>query len=53
VRFQFDKQGIAPEATRDDMPPPDGSSTVAKIAADLLKSADGSAVRTSLEADGG
>ena len=31
------------------MPPPaDGSSTVAKIAADLRPSADGSAVRTSL-----
>jgi len=30
------------------MPPADGSSTVAKIAADLRPSADGSAVRTSL-----
>jgi len=31
-------------------PPADGSSTVAKIAADLRPSADGSAVRTSLVA---
>ena len=36
------------------MPPPrDGSSTVAKIAADLRPSADGSAVCTSLAAGGG
>ena len=33
--------------------PADGSSTVAKIAADLRLSADGSAVRTSLVAGGG
>ena len=33
--------------------PADGSSTVAKIAADLRPSADGSAVRTSLVAGGG
>ena len=32
------------------MPPADGSSTVAKITADLRPSADGSAVRTSLVA---
>jgi len=38
---------------REDMPPVDGSSTVAKIAADLRPSADGSAVRTSLVAGGG
>jgi len=35
------------------MPPADGSSTVAKIAADLRPSTDGSAVRTSLVARGG
>ena len=35
------------------MPPADGSSTVAKIAADLRPSADESAVRTSLAAGGG
>ena len=35
------------------MPPTDGSSTVAKIEADLRPSADGSAVRTSLVAGGG
>ena len=34
-------------------PPADGSSSVAKIAADLRPSADGSAVRTSLAAGGG
>jgi len=34
-------------------PPADGNSTVAKIAADLRPSADGSAVRTSLVAGGG
>ena len=38
---------------RDDMPAADDSSTVAKIAADLRLSADGSAVRTSLVAGGG
>ena len=37
---------------RDDMPTADGSSTVAKIAADLRPSADGSAVLTSLVAGG-
>jgi len=42
-----------PGGRRDDMPPADGSSTVAKIAADLRPSADGSAVRTSLAAGGG
>jgi len=36
-----------------DMPPANGSSTAAKIAADLRPSADGSAVRTSLVAGGG
>jgi len=35
------------------MPPADGSSTVAKIVADLRPSADASAVRTSLVAGGG
>jgi len=35
------------------MPPADGSSTVAKIAADLRPPADGSAIRTSLVAGGG
>ena len=35
------------------MPPADDSSTVAKIAADLRPSADGSAVCTSLVARGG
>ena len=39
---------VSPRERRDDMPPADGSSTVAKIAADLRPSADGSAVRTSL-----
>jgi len=34
-------------------PAADGSSTVAKIAADLRPSSDGSAVRTSLVASGG
>jgi len=42
------KQGIAPGAARRYAPTADGSSTVAKIAADLRLSADGSAVRTSL-----
>ena len=46
------EQGITPgEARR--YAPADGSSTVAKIAADLRPSADGSAVRTSLVAGGG
>jgi len=45
---------VSPRGLRDDMPPPaDGSSTVAKIAADLRPSADGSAVRTSVVAVGG
>ena len=39
---------VSPRERRYDMPPADGSSTVAKIAADLRPSADGSAVRTSL-----
>jgi len=42
-----------PGGQRDDMLPVDGSSTVAKIAADLRPSADGSAVRSSLVAGGG
>ena len=46
------EQGITPgEARRYALA--DGSSTVAKIAADLRPSADGSAVRTSLVAGGG
>ena len=44
---------VLPRGRRDDMPTADGSSTVAKIAADLCPSADGSAVRTSLVAGGG
>ena len=44
------KQVIARERPDDDMPPADGSSTVAEITADLRPSADGSAVRTSLVA---
>ena len=44
---------VSPRGLRDDMPPADGSSTVAKIAADLRPSADGSAVRTSVVAVGG
>jgi len=44
---------LSPRGRRDDMPPADGSSTVAKIAADLRPSADGSAVRTSLVAGSG
>jgi len=47
----FDK--VSPRGRQDDMPPADGSSTVANIAADLRPSADGSAVRTSLVAGGG
>jgi len=46
------KQGSPPGAARR-YAPADGSSTVAKIAADLHPSADGSAVRTSLVAGGG
>jgi len=45
-------QGIAP-GRRDNMPSPaNGSLTVAKIAADIRPSADGSPVRTSLVAGG-
>jgi len=46
---------VSPRGRRDDMPPTpaNGSSTVAKIAADLRPSADGSAVRTSLVTGGG
>jgi len=44
---------VLPRGRRDDMLTADGSSTVAKIAADLRPSADGSAVRTSLVAGGG
>jgi len=47
------KNEEAPRGRRDDMPPTDGSSTVAKIAADLRPSADGSALCTSLVAGGG
>jgi len=50
--LDFQRQAIAP-VRRDDMPPADGSSIVAKIAAVLRLSADGSAVRTSLVAGGG
>jgi len=46
------QQGIAPGAARR-YAPADGSSTVAKIAADLRQSADGSAVRTFLLAGDG
>jgi len=48
---QNEKPGSS-RARRDDMPP-DGSSTVAKIAADLRPSTDASAVSTSLEAGSG
>jgi len=41
------EQGVAPGAARCYSLTADGSSTVAKIAADLRPSADGSAVRTS------
>jgi len=46
---------VSPRGRRNDMPPPlaDGSSTVAKIAADPRPSAEGFAVRTSLVAGGG
>jgi len=44
---------VSARGRRDDMPPADGSLTVAKIAADLRPSADGSAVRTSPVAGGG
>ena len=44
---------VSPQVQRDDMPPADGSSTVAKMAADLCPSTDGFAVRTSLVAGGG
>ena len=47
------KKKVSPRGRRDDMLPADGSSMVAKIAADLRPSADGSAVRTSLVAGGG
>jgi len=50
--YKMVKQVIARERPDDDMPPADGSSTVAEIAADLRPSADGSAVRTSLVAGG-
>ena len=46
ARFHM-KQSIAPGVARRYAHPADGSSTVAKIAADLRPSADGSAVRTS------
>jgi len=52
IKKAFNK--ISRRGRRDDMPPPaDGRSTVAKIAADLRPSADGSAVRASLVAGGG
>ena len=44
---------VLPRRWRDDMPPADSSSMVAKIVADLRPSADGSAVRTSLVTSGG
>ena len=47
------EHGIAALAPRRYAPPVDGSSTVAKIAADLRPSADGSAVRTCRLAGGG
>jgi len=48
------QQGIAPGGGETICPTPaDGSSTVAKIAADLRPSADGSAVRTFLLAGDG
>jgi len=52
VAMPHTEHGIAPRAARR-YAPADGSSTVAKIAADLRPSADGSAVRTSLVAGGG
>jgi len=48
----LEEQGSAPAAARR-YAPADSSSTVAKIAADLRPSADGSAVRTSLVAGSG
>ena len=39
---------VSPRRRRDDIPPANGSSTVAKISADLRPSADGSAVRAHL-----
>ena len=44
---------VSSRGQRDNMPPDDGSSTVAKIAADLRTYADGSAVHTSLVDCGG
>jgi len=44
---------VSPRGRRDDRPPADGSSTTAKIAADLRPSADGSAVHTFLVAGSG
>jgi len=46
------QQGITPRAAARRYHPADGSSTVAKIAADLRPSVDGSTVRTSLMAGG-
>jgi len=50
-RFLYNK--LSPRGRRDDNAPAYGSSTVAKIAADLRLSPGGSAVRTSLVAGGG
>jgi len=52
--YRFNKTTYRPGGGETICPPPaDGSSTVAKIAADLRPSADGSAVHTSLEAGSG
>jgi len=53
AKKKVDNTKVSPRGRRDDMPPADGGSTVAKIAADLRPSADGSAVRTSLVVGGG
>jgi len=50
---KYCRNKLSPRGGRDDTPPADGSSTVAKIAADLRPSADGSAARTSLVVGGG
>jgi len=50
---ELNKNKVSPRGRRDDMPAADGTSTVAKIAADLRPSADGYAVCTSLVAGGG
>ena len=53
LQYNINHTEVSPRERRDDMPSADGSSTAANIAAGLRPSADGSAVRTSLVAEGG